>query len=144
MRGIGPAAAGAAGVLACAFVAYRVFPARVPHDGKPGFVDTIFASTVVVFGARVVLLALAAMLVVAAGFIVLSIWRRRRAGQWVNTFGPFETGALEPTAQAGGELARAWDASRPNIQWLESALADALRDVEDLHRRLRDEDGSDA
>ena len=40
-----------------ALVLFRVYPQRVPHDGRPGFVDTIFASTVVVFGARVVLLA---------------------------------------------------------------------------------------
>ena len=120
-----------------ALVLFRVYPQRVPHDGRPGFVDTIFASTVVVFGARVVLLALAAMLAVGIAFIVASIWMRARAGHWVMTFGPFETRAIDDRAGVEKIWTAALRESQAEVSALRAELAARVSDAVLLEARLR-------
>jgi protein-S-isoprenylcysteine O-methyltransferase Ste14 len=120
-----------------ALVLFRVYPQRVPHDGRPGFVDTIFASTVVVFGARVVLLGLATMLAVGVAFIVASIWMRARAGHWVMTFGPFETRAIDNPDGAAEISHAAWRESQAEIATLRAELAERISGMALLEVMLR-------
>jgi hypothetical protein len=83
-------------VLALAvLVLYRIYPPHVHEKSNPGFIDNIFGSDLVVFASRVVLLSAGGVLAVAAVFIVISFWKRGKAGHWMSRFGPFETQAVE-------------------------------------------------
>jgi hypothetical protein len=83
-------------VLALAgLVLYRIYPTDLHAKSNPGFIDNIFGSDLVVFAARIVLLSAGGVLAVAAVFIVISFWKRGKAGHWMSRFGPFETQAVE-------------------------------------------------
>src|SRR6266536_4007244 len=77
------------------FLAYRVYPAHHPLAAHPNFVDEIFANNLVLFAARLTLLSAALVLAVTAVFIVVSFYKRGKAGHWMARFGPFETQAVE-------------------------------------------------
>lgn len=83
-------------VLALAgLVLYRIYPTHLHEKTNPGFIDNIFGSDLVVFASRLVLLSAGGVLAVAAVFIVISFWKRGKAGHWMSRFGPFETQAVE-------------------------------------------------
>lgn len=86
----------------------------------------IFASNLVIFIARVILLLGAGVLAAGMCFVVLSIWKRAKAGHFLARFGPFETQAIE---EVRGE-AETWQA-----YWAEEG-----QEVIDLNRRLEESD----
>jgi len=76
-------------------VAYRLYPEAHRDAANPSFIDNIFASNLVIFIARVMLLLGAGVLAAGMCFVVLSIWKRAQAGHYLARFGPFETQAIE-------------------------------------------------
>lgn len=83
-------------VLALAgVVLYRIYPSHLHEKTNPGFIDNVFGSNLVVFASRVILLSAGGVLAVAAVFIVISFWKRAKAGHWMSRFGPLETQPIE-------------------------------------------------
>jgi hypothetical protein len=76
-------------------VLYRIYPPHLHEKTDPGFIDNVFGSNLVVFASRVILLSAGGVLAVAAVFIVISFWKRAKAGHWMSRFGPLETQAVE-------------------------------------------------
>lgn len=84
------------GTLALAgVVLYRIYPTHLHEKSNPGFIDNVFGTDLVVFASRVILLSAGCVLAVAAVFIVVSFWKRAKAGHWMSKFGPLETQAVE-------------------------------------------------
>ena len=57
--------------------------------------DNVFANNLVLFAARLILVAGGVVLAVTAVFVVMSFWQRGKAGHWLTRFGPLETQAVE-------------------------------------------------
>lgn len=116
-------------------VAYRLYPEEHREAVSPTFIDNIFASNLVIFIARVMLLLGAGVLAAGMCFVVLSIWKRADAGHYLTRFGPFETEAIEDIR---GQI-DAWQASWTEQRREAVELSDQLEQSEELIATLRDQ-----
>lgn len=71
-----------------------LFPAELPHNMDPSFVDTIFNNRGVVWAARLLLVSAAVVLAIGGVFIVGSIIIRMKNGDWLKRAGPFEVSEI--------------------------------------------------
>lgn len=144
------------GLLAAglALVIYRIYPTHHPLAKNPNFVDLIFSNDLVVLAARLVLLSAAGVLAVAAVFIVISFWKRAKAGHWMSRFGPFETQAVEDLQGAVNQWIQWWQEEYNRRTELEERVEQSdqlLNELNDLYQgalvevdRLRGEGDGDA
>lgn len=97
---------------AVVLLAIGLFPADLPGNGNPTFVDTIFDDRGVIWAARLLLVSGAAVLAFGGVFIVVSIVIRMRNREWLRRAGPFEVsegtaGDMESRVELWRELALA-------------------------------------
>lgn len=71
-------------------VGLMLWPGSIKPTKDPGFGDNVFASSPVVFAARLILLSAGVVLAVGAVFAIASIAKLWQAGRWLTRFGPFE------------------------------------------------------
>lgn len=112
-----------------------LYPAELPANRSPDFVDTIFDNRGVLWTARLLLVSAGVVLAFGGVFIVLSIGIRIRNGEWLRRAGPFEI--------SGGTVGKAeeeidfWrQAARAN-QKEAVTLRQSLRESEELIQDLR-------
>jgi hypothetical protein len=67
-----------------------LYPADLPIDKNPDFIDNIFDSRTVIWAARLLLVSAAAVLAFGGVFIVASTGIRMRNQEWLHRAGPFE------------------------------------------------------
>jgi hypothetical protein len=71
-------------------LAIGLFPADLPVNGNPSFIDTIFDNRGVILAARLLLVSAVVVLAFGGIFIVISVGIRMRNGDWLRRAGPFE------------------------------------------------------
>lgn len=124
----GPGAvAKAAGVLVlvallagAVLAAIGIYPHKVPEPKNPSFVDDVFVSPIVVLFVRIAI-------VFAAGYVVISVIGLIHARRWIAELGPFK--ASEPIRRLGR-----------GAEGIEVDLREALKTIEELEERLRQDD----
>jgi hypothetical protein len=67
-----------------------LYPADLPIDKNPDFIDNIFDNRAVIWAARLLLVSAAAVLAFGGIFIVVSTGIRMKKGEWLRKAGPFE------------------------------------------------------
>lgn len=67
-----------------------LYPADLPIDKNPDFIDNIFDNRAVIWAARLLLVSAAAVLAFGGVFIVVSTGIRMKKGEWLRKAGPFE------------------------------------------------------
>lgn len=111
-----------------ALLAIGLFPADLPDNGNPSFIDTIFDNKGVIWAARLLLVSAAAVLAFGGVFIVVSTGIRMKNGEWLRRAGPFEVS--ETVAS---------DIDTQIESWRQVALVERA-EVQELLRRLSDAD----
>ena len=122
-----------------AILTYRLYPAGHREPKNPNFIDNIFANNLVLFAARLVLISAALVLAAASVFIVISFWKRGKAGHWLTRFGPFETQAIEDLR---GELETwqgYWAEGREEAESLRERVDAAAALVAELMNQVEEE-----
>jgi hypothetical protein len=110
------------------FLAIGLFPADLPVNDDPSFIDTIFDNRGVIWAARLLLVSAAAVLAFGGVFIVVSTGIRMKNGEWLRRAGPFEV-----SETALGEI-------EGQIEfWREAALA-GQEEVAELTERINESD----
>lgn len=109
------------------FAVYKAYPrGPLPVQKNPSWLDTVFENTYVIFAARIVLLALALVLLFGGIYVAAStavrMWRR----EWLRRLGPFEP---DIAARVEREVGTFEDET-------ESVLRDAWEQNEALEGRL--------
>jgi hypothetical protein len=112
---------------------YRLYPSHRTPEKNPNFVDVIFANNLVVLAARLVLLSAAGVLAVAAVFIVISFWKRGKAGHWMSRFGPFETQAVEDLAGQVNQWIEWWQVENARADELQGRVEESEKLFADLY-----------
>ena len=107
-------------------VTYRLYADERRQAVNPSFIDNIFASNLVIFIARVILLLGAGVLAAGMFFVVLSIWKRAEAGHYLTRFGSFETEAIEDI--------------RGQIETWPASWAEQHQEAVELNNRLEESD----
>lgn len=128
----------AAFVAGVVVVVYRLYPTGHPLPKNPNFIDAIFANNLVLFAARLVLLSAAGVLAVASVFIVISFWKRGKAGHWMSRFGPFETQAVEDLQGALEFWQNAWQEANDTRQALEQRIQESDETMGELYRKYEE------
>jgi hypothetical protein len=67
-----------------------LYPADLPIDKNPDFIDNVFDNRAVIWAARLLLVSAAAVLAFGGVFIVVSTGIRMKKGEWLRKAGPFE------------------------------------------------------
>jgi hypothetical protein len=113
-------------------------PDDIPSRPDPDFIDTIFASPIVVAASRLVLLSASVVLLVAGLYIVVSVIVRMSRGHWLRRAGPFESEIAEEVAEG---LDEADDIVESWMQTLSEneRLAERLEEADEAIRALLDE-----
>jgi len=101
-----------------------LYPAHLPIDKNPDFIDNIFDNRAVVWAARLLLVSAAAVLAVGGVFIVASTVIRMRNQEWLRRAGPFEVSETV-VSELDGEVEF----------WRKAALA-GQEEVDELIARL--------
>lgn len=124
IRALGKVALFAVAVAAIVVLGKGLYPADLPPNPSPDFIDNIFDNRGVLWVARLSLVSAAGVLAFGGIFIVLSIGTRVSNGEWLRRAGPFEVseGRLE---QAGTE----------SEFWRRAAL-EHLEEADNLRERL--------
>lgn len=127
-RGAGRVAVGfgffVAAALGIVLLAKGLYPADLPSNGSPDFVDNIFDNRGVLWAARLLLVSAAGVLAFGGVFIVVSIGIRMKNGEWLRRAGPFEI-SDEPLGRIEEEA----------DLWYQAALAHR-EEAADLRERL--------
>ena len=120
------------------WLAYRLYPAnhRLPHN--PNFIDSVFANNLVLFAGRLVLVATAVVLAVTAIFVVISFWKRGKAGHWLTRFGPLETQAIEDLRGQVEMWQTWWTEQNQEIQELQERLVNSDALINQLYEALQE------
>ena len=108
--------------------AVGLFPRSVPRKSNPGYLDVLFENGLVVFAARLAVVAAAFAVLLGAAYVAASMIVRIERGQWLRRAGPFEAELV------GAELSVA------DVGWLIEELRRAWQANEELERRLRRRD----
>lgn len=103
----------------------EAYPGQVEQKANPGWFETIFGSTAVLWGARIVLLALAVVLLISGTYIALSAVVRIKRAEWLHKAGPFEA-----------RLKEAEETLDEGFDTLLASYGEALETNEDLEQRL--------
>lgn len=77
-------------VVLIALLVKGLYPADLPIDKHPDFIDNIFDNRAVIWAARLLLVSAAAVLAFGGVFIVVSTGIRMKKGEWLRKAGPFE------------------------------------------------------
>jgi len=115
-----------AAVVAIAY--FALWPGSLDPPKNAGFGDNVFASSPVVFAARLFVLSAGVVLAVGGVFVVQSIIKLWSAQRWFTRFGPFEA-----SPEAIGELADQVEF------WRDSAIEQG-RQVQELREQLEQAD----
>ncbi len=110
------------------FLAIGLFPADLPVNSSPNFIDTIFNNRGVIWAARLLLVSAAAVLAFGGVFIVVSTGIRMKNGEWLRRAGPFEVSETA-VSEIEGQI----------DFWRQAALA-GQEEVEELTERLNESD----
>lgn len=127
----------AALVAPFAYLLYRVYPTHHPLSAHPNFIDEVFANNLVLFAARLTLLSAACVLAVAAVFIVVSFWKRGKAGHWMSRFGPFETQAVEDVAGQLDQWIQWWTEENTRANELQERVEQNEKVLTDLYEAFQ-------
>jgi hypothetical protein len=119
-------------------VAYRLYPEEHRQAVNPNFIDNIFASNLVIFIARVILLLGAGVLAAGMSFVVLSIWKRADAGHYLTRFGPFETEAIEDIRDEVETWQANWAEQSQKVIELNERIEESDALIAKLHGELRE------
>lgn len=114
--------------LGVVLLAIGLFPADLPVNGDPSFIDTIFDNRGVIWAARLLLVSAAAVLAFGGVFIVVSTGIRMKNGEWLRRAGPFEVSETA-VSEIEGQIEF----------WRQAALA-GQEEVEELTERLNESD----
>jgi hypothetical protein len=114
-------------------VFYRIYPTHLHEKTNPGFIDNVFGTNLVIFAARVILLSAGGVLAVAAVFIVISFWKRGKAGHWMSKFGPLETQAVENLEGVVAQWQQWWQEEFQRRTELEERVEQSDRLLEELN-----------
>lgn len=109
-------------------LAIGMFPADLPANKSPSFIDTIFDNRGVIWAARLLLVSAAAVLAFGGVFIVVSTGIRMKNGEWLRRAGPFEVSETA-VSEIEGQIEF----------WRQAALA-GQEQVEELSERLNESD----
>jgi hypothetical protein len=109
-------------------LAVGLFPADLPNNGNPSFIDTIFDNRGVIWAARLLLVSAAAVLAFGGVFIVVSTGIRMKNGEWLRRAGPFEVSETA-VSEIEGQIEF----------WREAALA-GQEEVAELTERINESD----
>lgn len=118
----------------CAALYFGLWPGEIEPSKNPRFGDNVFASSPVVFAARLILLAAGVVLAFGGVFVVASIVRLWQAGRWLTRFGPFEA-APEAIGTLADEVAF-WRTSAIEQRDAAQALQKRLQEADELLDRL--------
>lgn len=122
-------------LLTAAYIAIQLGSTPVPIKPGAGVVDRVFASRAVIAGLRVVI-------VLAAGYIALSIVVLASNGRWITSFAGVQTAKVERSVTSLSEdrdrLASELEDARNVIEGLEEELGDVLTAFEHTSRTLDD------
>lgn len=110
------------------FLAIGLFPADLPPNHNPNFIDTIFDNRGVIWAARLLLVSAAAVLAFGGVFIVVSTGIRMKNGEWLRRAGPFEVSEMA-VSEIEGQVEF----------WRQAALA-GQEEIEELTERLNESD----
>ena len=91
----------AVAAVAVVLLAKGLYPADLPENQDPDFLDNVFDNRGVLWAARLLLVSAAGVLAFGGVFIVVSIGIRMKNGEWLRRAGPFEI--------SEGSLDQAWD-----------------------------------
>jgi Na+/phosphate symporter len=121
-----------------ALVLYRIYPSETPLKENAGWLDTIFASNLVVFAGRLVLLSAGIVLAFFAAHMVWSVVRWFQSGQLLSKLGPIHVSerAVE-TLEA--ELAY-WRAQAAGLAEQVEVLSERLRESDEVLASLLEEE----
>ena len=111
-----------------AVVLYRIYPDHVVDSADPGFIDNVFDNNMVVFAARSVLLSFALVLAFVGLFVIASVIKWWRAGEYLTRAAGFEV-----SQRAVSDLEQAAE------YWQQNALA-LGEQVQELSQRLEASD----
>jgi hypothetical protein len=117
------------------FLLRALFPAELPPNADPGFVDIIFNNRGVIWAARLLLVSAAVVLAIGGVFIVGSIVIRMKNGDWLKRAGPFEVSEVAMSdleAQIGF-----WRTAALNGQDELTRLRELLRSSDELTEELQ-------
>lgn len=131
-------------VVGTGVLGYRLYPETHRQSANPSFVDNIFASNLVIFIARVILLLGACMLAAGMYFVVISIWKRAKAGHYLTRFGPFETQAVEDLRGEVETWQEYWAEENRKVVELNDRIEVSDNLIAKLQDELREARGSDA
>lgn len=109
-------------------VAIGMFPADLPANSSPSFIDTIFNNRGVIWAARLLLVSAAAVLAFGGVFIVVSTGIRMKNGEWLRRAGPFEVSETAVSEIEG------------QIEFWRQAALTGQEEVEELTERLNESD----
>jgi hypothetical protein len=117
------------GLVGLGFLVKALYPVDLPVQASPDFIETIFANRVVVWAARLLLVAAAAVLALGGVFVALSIGIRMRSGHWLRRAGPFEISE------------RVVDEVEGQLEFWRDAALESKAEISRLEERLRQSDG---
>jgi hypothetical protein len=122
---------------AVGWLAYRLYPAHHRTPTNPNFIDSVFANNLVLFAGRLVLVATAVVLAVTAVFVVISFWKRGKAGRWLTRFGPLETQAIEDLRGEVEMWQNWWVEQNQEVLELQERLESSDALISQLHEQLQ-------
>jgi hypothetical protein len=109
-------------------LAIGLFPADLPVQSDPSFIDTVFDNKGVVWAARLLLVSAAGVLAFGGVFIVVSTGIRMKNGEWLRRAGPFEVSETAVSEIEG------------QVEFWRQAALDGQEEVEELTGRLNESD----
>lgn len=121
-----------------AVVLYRIYPDHVADNANPGFIDNIFDNNLVVFAARLVLLSVALVLAFVGTFVVASVVKWMRSGEFLTRAAGFEVSqrAIRDLEQA----AEFWQQQALALNQQVAELSERLEESDALFASLLEED----
>jgi hypothetical protein len=99
-------------IAAALLLAVGLFPADLPANGEPSFLDTVFDNRAVIWASRLLLVSAAVVLAFGGIFVIASTVVRMKNGDWLRRAGPFEvseaaTGEIEGEVEFWRDIAEA-------------------------------------
>ena|SRR2546423_5225559 len=121
-------------IAATVLLVIAIYPHGVVEQPNAGLVDEIFANSIIILAARIVLL-------FVAGYAVVSVVGLVARGQFLTGVGPFHASPVRRLGQDAAQLRRAIAVTQATIARLEERLAEnesALKRNETAFQRVLD------
>jgi hypothetical protein len=122
-------------IVGVALLAKGLYPVDLPSTKNPDFIDTVFDNRAVLWTARFLLVSAAVILVFGGFFIVVSIGRRMKNGEWLKRAGPFEIS--EPAVHELAGQTDFWRTTALMVQEEAAELTERLKESDALIEQLR-------